>query len=269
MTAPQSETTATINFIGVSTVSINFSGLAVKHIPCDPRLTINLCLCVAVVRPRSQFTSVLRYQALRELGSRLRSARIGAGLTQEETAGRLGVSAQTIRNWEAGRNEPNAAALDDIKILYEVGSPEISEVLKTIQATPVPALRYNRIPADAAKLREARASTGLTQAEVAAQTGISENSIGRYENALARPTFANLMKLAEAYDTPAWEFIADGNEAEVAYLFPHFTSSGRVGRLNMDDAQKAYETAKADLSPEAVRSIADYIRYIHQRELER
>ena len=220
-----------------------------------------------MARPRNHFTSGLRYEALKLLGSRLRSARIGAGLTQEQAAARLGISAQTIRNWEAGRHEPSTTAFEGIEILYEVGSAEISEVLKTIQTTPEPALRYNRIPADAAKLREARARSRLTQAEVAARTGVSENSIGRYENALARPTFSNLMKLAEAYDIQAYDLIADGSEAEVAYLFPGFGLRGQRAPAPMDEAQRAYETAKPDLSPEAVKSITDFIRYIHQHEL--
>lgn len=157
--------------------------------------------------------------------------------------------------------------MSDLSVLYEVGSAELSEVLRTIQATPEPALRYNRIPVDPDKLRGARSRSGYTQAAVAAHIGISENSIGRYENGQAQPSFGNLMKLAELYDEHAYEFIAAGHEAEVAYLFRDTPVPPPRTPLPSDEAERAYELAKADLSDEAVRSIADFIRYIHQREL--
>ncbi len=222
-----------------------------------------------MVRPRSYFTSELRYQALKELGSSLRSARIKSGLSQEEAAASLSVSAQSIRNWEAGRHEPRPDALNRIKSLYGEFSPDIFEIRHITQDSSEPALRYNRIPADAEKLREARVSAGLTQAEVASKTGVSQNSIGRYENGQAMPTFSSLLKLAEAYATPPWGLIADGNESDVAHLFPYSHSSERVCDMIRDEVLNVYETVKANLSPESVRSIADYIRYIHQSDLDR
>ena len=220
-----------------------------------------------MVGPRKNVTSLLRYRALRELGNRLRLARIEAGLTQAQAADRLGISAQTIRNWEAGRHEPGPSALSDLSVLYEVGSAELSEILRVIEATPEPALRYDRIPVDPDKLRESRIRSGHTQAEAAAQIGLSENSIGRYENGQARPSFGNLMKLAELYDEHAYEFIAEGHEAEVAYLFRDRLVQEPRYRPPPDKAERAYELAKADLSDEAVTIIAEFIRYIRQREL--
>ena len=38
-----------------------------------------------------------------DIGQKLKSARTSAGLTQEEVAEALGVSRQTISNWENGR----------------------------------------------------------------------------------------------------------------------------------------------------------------------
>ena len=40
-----------------------------------------------------------------EIGAKLRQARIAAGLTQEQTAEALGVSRQSISNWENERKE--------------------------------------------------------------------------------------------------------------------------------------------------------------------
>lgn len=47
-------------------------------------------------------------------GSRLRSARDELGLSQPELGKRLGVSGQTIKEWEKGRSAPPLGKLDDI-----------------------------------------------------------------------------------------------------------------------------------------------------------
>ena len=45
--------------------------------------------------------------AMTAYGLELRNARIPAGLRQEDVAVDLGVSTQTVRNWESGRVEPS------------------------------------------------------------------------------------------------------------------------------------------------------------------
>jgi DNA-binding XRE family transcriptional regulator len=45
-------------------------------------------------------------RSLAEVGSRISSARAAAGLTQEELAGRLGVSRRSVQGYEAGRVAP-------------------------------------------------------------------------------------------------------------------------------------------------------------------
>ncbi len=50
---------------------------------------------------------------------RLRLARERHGLTQSELAGRLGTTQQTIARWEAGKVEPNLAALRDLAICLD------------------------------------------------------------------------------------------------------------------------------------------------------
>ena len=48
------------------------------------------------------------------LASRLRRARIGASLTQEQLAETLSVNRRTVYTWEAGRSEPTVARLEEI-----------------------------------------------------------------------------------------------------------------------------------------------------------
>ena len=46
-----------------------------------------------------------------EIGAKLRQARIAAGLTQEQTAEALGVSRQSISNWENEKNYPDIVSV--------------------------------------------------------------------------------------------------------------------------------------------------------------
>ena len=63
---------------------------------------------------------------IKELGKQLKEARAGANLSQEELAKRIGVSRQTISNWENGRSEPDLETLGRIAELLGVEKPEIS-----------------------------------------------------------------------------------------------------------------------------------------------
>ena len=53
-----------------------------------------------------------------EIGAKLRQARIAAGLTQEQTAEALGVSRQSISNWENEKNYPDIVSVVRLSDLY-------------------------------------------------------------------------------------------------------------------------------------------------------
>lgn len=55
-----------------------------------------------------------------EIGAKLRQARIVAGLTQEQTAEALGVSRQSISNWENEKNYPDIVSVVRLSDLYAV-----------------------------------------------------------------------------------------------------------------------------------------------------
>lgn len=50
----------------------------------------------------------------------LKAARVNAGLTQAESAERIGVSVSTIKNWEVGRSFPNQPMIEKICEIYGV-----------------------------------------------------------------------------------------------------------------------------------------------------
>lgn len=55
-----------------------------------------------------------------EIGSKIRKARIENGLTQEQTADALGVSRQTISNWENDKSYPDIISVMKMSELYSV-----------------------------------------------------------------------------------------------------------------------------------------------------
>ena len=50
----------------------------------------------------------------------LKAARINAKLTQKEAAERIGVTVDTIGNWERGKSYPDALNIKRIEIVYGV-----------------------------------------------------------------------------------------------------------------------------------------------------
>ena len=61
----------------------------------------------------------------KKTGSFLRELRKEHGITQEQFAEKLGVSARTISRWETGNNMPDISLLSEIADYYDVGIPEI------------------------------------------------------------------------------------------------------------------------------------------------
>lgn len=55
----------------------------------------------------------------------LAAARVNAGLTQEEVATRIGVSKQTIINWEKGRIVPGIPEIEILSSVYDIPQDNI------------------------------------------------------------------------------------------------------------------------------------------------
>ena len=61
----------------------------------------------------------------KKIGSFLRELRKEQGITQEQFAEKLGVSARTVSRWETGSNMPDISLLSEITDFYDVSIPEI------------------------------------------------------------------------------------------------------------------------------------------------
>ena len=57
-----------------------------------------------------------------DIGTKLKAARIAAGLTQEQAAELLGVSRQTMSNWENNNIQPSVDMLVSIARLFSVST---------------------------------------------------------------------------------------------------------------------------------------------------
>ncbi|MCD7888962.1 MAG: helix-turn-helix domain-containing protein [Oscillospiraceae bacterium] len=55
-----------------------------------------------------------------DIGTKIKNARLAAGLTQEQAAGALGVSRQTVSNWENGKTYPDIISVVKMSDLYHV-----------------------------------------------------------------------------------------------------------------------------------------------------
>lgn len=55
----------------------------------------------------------------------IRSLRKGAGMTQEELAGKLGVSVNTVSRWEQGRFIPNPKYIKQMADMFGVDGSDI------------------------------------------------------------------------------------------------------------------------------------------------
>lgn len=56
----------------------------------------------------------------------LKAARINQNLSRSEAAEKLGVSAETIKNWERFRTYPNAIQISKIEEVYQVTYDELN-----------------------------------------------------------------------------------------------------------------------------------------------
>ncbi len=200
-----------------------------------------------------------RKEALAQLGNRLRRSRLERQMSQISVADFLKVSAQTIRNWEAGRTEPSPENIQRLAVHYDV-QPEM--ITNPNRISPIELftsrMRYNRIPVNGPKLLAAREEARLTQTEAAAKAGIGKSALGRYEKGKANPTPDTVEKLANLYGkTPDW-----------FTPMSRIVGSSRIGADEPDSAAgnspviQAYLDAQADLTYEDEEQISDFIRFI-------
>ena len=74
-----------------------------------------------------------------DIGTKIKNARIKAQLTQEQVAEALGVSRQTVSNWENGKTYPDIVSVIKMSDLYAVS---LDHLLKEKEETPMNYIDY-------------------------------------------------------------------------------------------------------------------------------
>ena len=172
--------------------------------------------------------------ALIRLGQRLRNARLNVRKTQSIVAEILGTSTQTVRNWEAGRNEPSSWAIGELEHLYSVPRWELlygnhTSFLRPAQESVYPSV-YPKVEVDPERMADARRLSNLTQEAVARVAGVSVTSISRYERGVANPTIDTLEILGNIYGISVELLMLTGDytDEERAYLAESMDGPGRI-----------------------------------------
>ena len=110
------------------------------------------------------------------------------------------------------------------------------------------------------KLRSVREELGWSQQEAGRRAGVDPNMIYQYEAGHRNPSTLALRGLAALYGKSVEWFYGEGNDD------PGGSSISADRELIMNEASLALRSTSKELSDEAIKSIADYIRFVHARE---
>ena len=204
---------------------------------------------------RRPITSVARQTALTYLGKKLRKARRNMRLTQQAVSVHIGVTAQTIRNWETGRNEPSSKAFASLASLYLLHPEELRADAQLLPDNTHRTQARQRIDVDPQTLIRARNDAGLTQEAASSRSGIHISSIKRYERGNAKPTRTALQRLALIYGKPPLWLDPDCPNS-IAILDPS----------RLDNALRIYLDLQPELDDTSVQAIGEFILLTHQMQ---
>ena len=120
----------------------------------------------------------------------LREARLAAGYSQAELAGRVGVSLGTVKAWESGRRAPKPATQRRVADVLGLGFEDLE--------APE--------PDGGEDLRRLRQALGWTRAEAAERLGVEPSTLQRVEEGLELPP--DPRKMARVYGVSRMELAA-------------------------------------------------------------
>ena len=224
---------------------------------------------------RASIAVTARRVALNKLGNNIRKLRTRDRLTQEIVAQKVGVSVQTVRNWEVGRSEPKEDKLQHLAELFGTTANTIASGTQETLPNPQSLGTYNRVNVDPKRMLLARQQSGMSQAQVEAQSGVARTNIGRYENGKTQPTPPSLSALASVYrKPPSWFLVQDTPDPTSANSSTDDNTSAGIDYENqrpatMDRAMQTYAIARPDLSDRAIETISDFIAFVHHKEIQR
>ena len=123
------------------------------------------------------------------------------------------------------------------------------------------------------RLKLARTRRGMTQREAGEAAGVGLNSIWRYEVGRIRPSVLALRGLAAIYETSlSWLLGDEGDGGDedgsdgTQRPTPVDVESAKGRDANYAESILLLSALGQELSDESLRSISDFIRYLHERE---
>ena len=129
------------------------------------------------------------------------------------------------------------------------------------------AAKQAALKAFGARLHEARSNTSLTQEDVADKLTVSTQTVRNWEAGRTEPSRSDKERLASLYNKPVEWFLGENEEEQQApEPDTERPSIGADRALVMNEASLALRSTGKELSDEAIRSIADFIRFVHEKE---
>lgn len=127
-------------------------------------------------------------QEIKSLGDHIRKRRLNLGLLQKDVAKRIGVSKDTIHNWETDRTEP------EVKMV-----PNIINFLGYVP--------YDSNWSFGQWLRAVRAALGLSQEQLARRAGLDESTLAKWERQGHKPTKKKWISITTVFDVTINDFM--------------------------------------------------------------
>ena len=115
------------------------------------------------------------------------------------------------------------------------------------------------------RLRQARVAVELRQEQVAEAIGSHAVTISKYERGVQDPNTDLLREMSRLYGVSV-DWVLSGDNPGEGDDDPGQQSIEADRDLVMNEASLALRSTSKDLSDEAIKSIADYIRFVHARE---
>lgn len=126
------------------------------------------------------------------VGQNIKKARKKAGMTQKELAQKLGLSFQSIAQWENDLRNPKVETLRKIANALECDPAELDSSLASSMSV-------------GDNIRYWRKFAGMTQKDLAQKTGLDSETIQKYEIGKLEPSKKALQNVATALDElPEW-----------------------------------------------------------------
>jgi len=149
------------------------------------------------------------------IGERIRIARKLKGLTQSDLARRLGVTKQTISQYEKGQIKVPEYQLKKIGEILEKpleyffsASLENSKKILSKNIDEIKKINLGK------KIKMARLEKNISRKELAKKLNISYSTLNSYELSVNEPSFTMLLKIAKALGKPISYFFEEEEDSE-------------------------------------------------------